>query len=85
MQGERDEPERAAMFTRRALLLGAGATALLGGLATRMYQLQILDADKYETLAEDNRINLQLLTPPRGKILDRFGIERPATGRTTGS
>ncbi|MCC6920009.1 MAG: penicillin-binding protein 2 [Alphaproteobacteria bacterium] len=75
MQGERDEPERAAMFTRRALLLGAGATALLGGLATRMYQLQILDADKYETLAEDNRINLQLLTPPRGKILDRFGIE----------
>jgi penicillin-binding protein 2 len=75
MQGERDEHERAAMFTRRALLLGVGATALLGGLATRMYQLQILDADKYETLAEDNRINLQLLTPPRGRIFDRFAVE----------
>jgi len=73
--GDRDEYERAAGFSRRALLLGAGATALLGGLVSRMYQLQILESDKYRTLSDTNRINLQLLAPPRGRILDRGGRE----------
>jgi penicillin-binding protein 2 len=71
---ERDEHERASALTRRGLLLGVGTAALLGGLVSRMYKLQILDADKYRTLAEDNRINLQLLPPPRGEIVDRFGV-----------
>ena len=61
---ERDEHERSSAFTRRTLLLGVGATAVLSGLVVRMYQLQILEADRYRTLAEDNRINLQLLPPP---------------------
>ena len=39
-----------------------------------MYQLQILDRDRYAMLAEENRINMRLLTPPRGRILDRFGV-----------
>ena len=38
-----------------------------------MYYLQILEANKYATLAEDNRINLRLIAPPRGRIVDRFG------------
>lgn len=75
LHNERDEHERAGAFTRRTLLLGAGATALLSGLVARMYQLQILESDKYRTLAEDNRINLQLLPPPRGRIVDRQNIE----------
>lgn len=75
LHNERDEHERAGSFTRRTLLLGAGTVALLGGLTARMYQLQILEADKYKTLAEDNRINLQLLAPPRGRITDRNMIE----------
>ena len=74
-QTDRDEYERSAVFTRRGLLLGVGATALLGGLVSRMYQLQILDADKYKTLSDTNRINLQLLPPPRGRILDRYRQE----------
>ena len=71
---ERDEHERSSAFTRRGLLLGVAATALVGGLISRMYKLQILDADKYRTLAEDNRINLQLMPPPRGQIVDRYGV-----------
>ena len=39
-----------------------------------MYQLQILEKDRYTVLAEENRINLRLLAPPRGRILDRFGV-----------
>jgi len=61
-------------FTRRALLIGGGQGLLFSALAARMYYLQILEADKYTTLAEDNRINLRLIAPPRGRIVDRFGI-----------
>lgn len=64
---------RDRMFTRRALLLGAGQVALFSTLVGRLYYLQVIDADRYATLAEDNRINLKLLTPPRGRILDRYG------------
>ena len=43
-------------------------------LVARMYQLQILESDRYAVLAEENRINLRLLAPLRGRILDRFGV-----------
>jgi penicillin-binding protein 2 len=61
------------MFTRRAAILGGAQAALVGTLIGRMYYLQVVQADRYRMLAEDNRINLQLLPPPRGRILDRFG------------
>jgi penicillin-binding protein 2 len=61
-------------YTRRAALLAGGKTLLMGALVARMYDLQVLDRDKYTTLAEDNRISLRLIPPPRGRILDRFGV-----------
>ena len=70
MQGEIG---RAKHFTRRAIILGGVQTLLLAGLAGRMYQLQVLESDRYKTLADENRINMQLLPPPRGRIFDRFG------------
>ncbi len=67
------ENERDRLFTRRALLLGAGQASLFAALVGRLYYLQVIDADRYATLADDNRINLKLLTPPRGRILDQHG------------
>ncbi len=61
------------VFTRRALLLGAGQLGVLGLLASRLYQVQVVDGARYETLAESNRISSRLISPPRGHILDRFG------------
>ena len=61
------------LLTRRAMILGAGQAILMGGLAERMYQLQVVEKDRYALLADENRINLQLLPPERGRILDRFG------------
>ncbi|MEX2650272.1 MAG: penicillin-binding protein 2 [Alphaproteobacteria bacterium] len=61
------------MFTRRAALLAAGKGVLLAGLGARLYELQVEEAERYALLAEDNRINLRLIVPPRGRILDRFG------------
>jgi penicillin-binding protein 2 len=65
--------DRQKQFTRRALLLGGGKALLLTALAGRLYYLQVVEAERYLTLAEDNRINLRLLPPPRGLILDRKG------------
>ena len=60
-------------FTRRALILGGAKLGLFGALVARLYYLQVVEADRYKVLAEDNRINLKLLAPPRGRILDRYG------------
>lgn len=65
--------ERQRLVGRRALVLGGGQLALFGALIGRMYYLQVEQADRYATLADDNRINLRLLPPARGKLLDRFG------------
>ncbi|MBB4265168.1 penicillin-binding protein 2 [Roseospira visakhapatnamensis] len=66
--------DRSRVFTRRVVLLAGAKTLLVSALAARMYYLQVMEADKYSTLAEENRINLRLLPPPRGPIVDRFGV-----------
>ena len=65
--------ERSGLFTRRTLLLGGVQGVLMGALAGRLYQLQVLETNRFSTLAEENRINLRLLPPSRGLIFDRSG------------
>lgn len=64
---------RGPLLTRRAAFLAGGQVALLATLAGRMYYLQVVQADRYAMLADENRINIRLVAPPRGRILDRFG------------
>src|SRR5262245_23280701 len=71
---EKRPKSRHTTFTRRALLLSGGMTAVFGVLAGRLYQLQIENGEVYRNQAEDNRINQRLLPPLRGRILDRFGV-----------
>ena len=54
--------------------MAGGQITLFGALAARMYYLQVVEADRYRLMAEANRINVQLLAPERGRILDRFGV-----------
>jgi penicillin-binding protein 2 len=68
------EKARSLVFTRRAALLGGGQALLLSALVGRMYQLQIVEADRYTVLSKDNQLSDRLLEPLRGRILDRFGI-----------
>ena len=69
-----DRQEQDLKFTRRALLMaGAGGLAFLG-LSARLYSLQVLEAERYRLLSEDNQFNYRLLPPSRGRILDRFGV-----------
>jgi len=67
------DSERQKLFTRRVAVLGAGKAVLLATLAGRMYYLQVIEADRYAMLADENRINFRLLAPPRGRIVDRQG------------
>jgi penicillin-binding protein 2 len=70
----RDNQQQKSL-TRRALVLAGGQVLLGAALAGRLYQLQVLEKDRYRVMAEENRINLRLLVPPRGRIFDRFGVE----------
>jgi penicillin-binding protein 2 len=65
---------RLKLFTRRTAVAGGLKLLAFGVLAGRMYQLQVLESDRYTLLAEENRVNLRLLPPPRGRILDRTGV-----------
>ncbi len=73
MPVQRDSRRR-RVFTRRALLLMGGQVAAVGALGARLYRVQVADQQKYSTLAESNRISARLIAPPRGEILDRFGV-----------
>lgn len=68
------DTDRQRFFTRRAALLAGGQLGLLTALVGRMYYLQVVESERYQTLAEENRINMRLLSPSRGRILDRFGV-----------
>jgi penicillin-binding protein 2 len=70
----KQEQQRGRVLTRRALLIGGGQAAMLSALVGRLYFLQVVESEKYTTLAEENRVNLRLLAPPRGLIVDRFGV-----------
>lgn len=67
------DSERHKLFSRRALMLAGGKATLLSVLIGRMYYLQVIESERYATLADENRINLRLLLPPRGSIVDRRG------------
>ncbi|MEA2741866.1 MAG: penicillin-binding protein 2 [Acetobacteraceae bacterium] len=66
--------EHSGVFTRRALLMMGGQVAVLGTLGGRLYQVQVRDGARYTTLADENRISARMIAPPRGRILDRFGV-----------
>jgi len=70
----KEEKVRSQIFGRRAALLGGAKLVMLSALVGRMYQLQIVDSDRYAVLSEENQINMRLLEPDRGRILDRFGV-----------
>jgi len=69
---ETDESVR--RVSRRAIVLGGVQLAFMGGLALRMRQMQVEEAEEYRLLAEENRINIRLLPPARGVIFDRNGV-----------
>ena len=69
----RDNEDSARRINRRAFFMGGCMAATMAVLAGRMRYLGIDQADTFSLLAEQNRVNIQLLPPARGLILDRNG------------
>ena len=65
--------DRYRTFSRRAIFMFGSKFLLMSGLIGRMYYLQVIEGDRYKTLADENRISLKLLAPLGGRIVDRFG------------
>ena len=62
-----------AKLSRRGLIVGGLQIAFITGLAFRMRKLQVEEASEYRLLADENRINIRLIAPPRGEVYDRNG------------
>ena len=69
----RDADAPAPRITRRGLVLLGLQGAVAGALGWRMRDLEIVQNERYALLAEENRVNVRLIPPARGMILDRQG------------
>ena len=61
------------MFDRRMFMAAGVGGVIWATLAARFFQLQFLEAERYQGLAEANHVKLVMAPPERGQILDRFG------------
>jgi len=71
---QQQQQSQQKVFTRRLAILGGLKVAMVATLAGRLYYLQVIEGEKYKLLSDENRINHRILFPPRGLIVDRFGI-----------
>ncbi|MEP9401219.1 penicillin-binding protein 2 [Sphingomonas sp. VNH70] len=67
------EAQQAFSFSRRAMVLGGAQAAVGLVLAGRMTWLAVAENERYNLLAESNRVNLTMIPPRRGWIIDRHG------------
>jgi penicillin-binding protein 2 len=67
------EASRGFTFTRRTMLVAGGQVAIGAALAVRMAYISIVDNERYVLESESNRLNLTLIPPRRGWIVDRHG------------
>lgn len=67
------DAQQGLVFSRRAMLVSGGQMAVGGMLAMRMGWIAIAENEKYTLLSESNRVNLTLIPPRRGWIVDRKG------------
>jgi penicillin-binding protein 2 len=67
------ESNQAFTFTRRAMVLGGAQGLVAAALGGRMAWLSIAENEHYKTLSESNRVQMRLIPPRRGWIVDRNG------------
>ena len=60
-------------YGRRSFLIGGSQLILVGLLIRQIRQIQLNEAEKYKLLAEENRIDIEILPPLRGVIFDKKG------------
>src|SRR3569623_3742572 len=66
---------RQSTFHRRAFIMGGVGGAGMVALGARLGELQVFENDRYKMLSASNQYNFRMILPPRGRILDRNGVE----------
>ena len=66
--------DKGKILLSRTIFLAFVTLFLLFMLIVRLYYLQVIEAQKYKTLADENRISTRMLMPIRGEIFDRNGV-----------
>ena len=69
----KDHHDESRVFIDRVVMAFACAMLLTLLLAGRMLYLQVIQHDRYTTISESNRIQVQSIPPVRGLIVDRHG------------
>jgi penicillin-binding protein 2 len=79
--GEISEHDQAALDVLRKRILGAGLVVLffVAIILLRIWFLQIHKGEEYKNRAENNRVRIREVAPPRGDIVDRNGKELVTT------
>ncbi len=71
----RDAQRESHEFNLRLAIMSGFVLVLFGLLLARFAYLQVIQHDHYHTLAEANRISVVPVTPGRGVIYDRNGVQ----------
>ncbi len=71
---DKDNTAESELFFHRVLVLLLFIFLSLSAVAGRLVFLQVLNHERFTTLADSNRVRLQPLTPTRGFIFDRNGV-----------
>lgn len=64
---------QAMTFSRRATIVGGLQLGIGVLLAGRMAYISVAENERYQLLSESNRVNLTLVPPRRGWMIDRYG------------
>ncbi len=72
MQSRSTNVQKGRIISRRLFMLATAKILLLAGITSRLYNLQISDREKYEVLADKNRIREWKTPPQRGLITDFY-------------
>lgn len=65
---------RRMTFSRRSVLVNGAQLGVAGILAARMAWISIAENERWQLLSESNRVQLSLIPPRRGWIVDRAGL-----------
>ncbi|MDC1022923.1 penicillin-binding protein 2 [Alphaproteobacteria bacterium] len=58
-------------LSRRFIFISLIKSFVVGAISWRLFDLQMVENQKYEKLSDDNQFNYHIIPPERGRILDR--------------
>ena len=66
-----EDKKQFSVLNRRSFILYLFKLSFFGLVGWRLYNIQIKDSEKYRTLSKNNQIDIEIIYPLRGKILDK--------------